>query len=1360
MIDLSLFRFLKLIVTGVEIRDTFRMLAVGVSFGSQHVQTIYFGHWSIMMVEGMGQLLSAFGVSDEMKSPMELEGWDCYSFNHNSRSRDVPILLIRSGPNSIADLRRVAKRYDTCVLISPEYDRLIIRTLEKTYVAPLESKTEYLRISDILKAHSVDTAKNEIELNAYLENAIDAIPSTAGDFENRGLFSTHYLRNRIFDDAPDVDIAALKNADTDVVGLLAALGWTADATSDMVAVVTTKQENFSIRESSADVAPSYTAISKLSEYRWVILTNGTKWRLYTSRVSASSTNYFEIHLHEPFSEMALQYLGIIFGRGSFEGKNPKIDMFFDRGKEFAAALEEDLASRIMAQDGIMLNLAKGLLSHDMKTIFDDANLVSAKKNALRIIYRVWFVAYAESRNMLPISDKKYVGVSLRNLRNRLDAYESDDDVDSCWKYLLNLFEGIRNGSPKNNLPQYNGNLFRHEVGIDDVQIHNRWIVPVLRDLLENKGDVIDYASLSVRHLGNILENVMEFTIRQAKEDIMFMVKGKKTIQVKTAKDSNYSYKKNDLHLASGEGGAVRKSTASYYTPDEFVTFLVGRGLDPIFAERAAHVAGDVESYQKNPSSQNHKICVDRLLDIQVLDPTMGSGHFLVEALNRITSWATEQLRQHPSHPLLAELDLDRNAILAEQKEKGICIDDSLLTHDILLKRKVMKRCIFGVDLNPMAVEITKLALWLDSFAIGVPLTYMDHHIKEGDSTIGTFLEDLAGSQNQSLDDWMPSQDSNKLLEAVSSSSDVTISQVYETKDRYLEYVRSVSAQSRMLDALAASTIDDTIVPKKSRLEFIHRLGRYDKDDDKIIKNVRKKVSEIRDRLKFFHWELEMRDAFTLSRRGFDLIVGNPPWDKTKPNDDEFFTPYNPAFRSLSSKTKKKIVKEELLKNTDTKSNYESYLKLFKEKKSFYTTYKKQGVGDKDLSKLVLEKALGILADGGIISMVVPSQILSSMGSADLRKEMLQRDILQLYTFENKYKIFDIDSRYRFMLLTLRNSEGKDEFPAGFYLHHLSSLQDKSREKAKFWICSKKEIVEAYPDSLIIPESTDSNTTRITSKMNRDHPKLKDCLGYDTTISLSSGFHKTNDSDLLREDGRGWPLHEGKTIHQYNHMWSNPTFTISPKAGLEHEDKPKYGGMHKKFYESYRLVFREVSSPTNMRTMISTILPPKTFDTYSIRSVVLKQDGVLVLDDWYIETISYLCGIFNSTLFDFAARQIIQMDTSTIIMQIPVPTNNKKKIANLAAKMTVGHDDFAGFAERMRVPNRALSTSERINTAAELDVLVAKSYGLDKDQYKTILDSFKSFRENPDLFTLDKITWNNNNLKEFYGQMAKKALEIF
>ena len=755
--------------------------------------------------------------------------------------------------------------------------------------------------------------------------------------------------------------------------------------------------------------------------------------------------------------------------------------------------------------------------------------------------------------------------------------------------------------------------------------------------------------------------------------------------------------------------------------------------------------------------------MDRILDIQVLDLSMGSGHFLVEALNRITLWVTGILKQHPDHPLLSEIESDRRTVIEGQRSKGITIDESLLTADILLKRKIMKSCIFGVDLNPMAVDLAKLSLWLDSFATGVPLTYMDHHLKIGDSTIGLFLDELKDKQNTTLDDWSPGAESSRMICDVASSPDITVDQVRASEDLYNKYRKSLEPTRRILDALTASKINSKILPKKGANEFIHKFGRHSKTETAEFRRARKTVNELAEKHRFFHWEIEMMDAFTDSRRGFDLIVGNPPWDKVKPSDDEFFTPYNAMFRSLKPKTKKKKIAEQILKDPTVSTKYEKYKNEYKEKSIFYSTYDLQGSGDKDLWKLVLERASDIVSENGVISMVIPSQLVANTGAVYLRKSILEKEILSLYIFENRRKIFPIHRSYRFLLLSVRNNAGSDEFSAGFYLHCLQSLDDNTSEKEKFGTLTKSRIIESSPDEYIIPEIIGKESDLLAKMSQND--SLENGIGDGWSMNLTSGFHKTNDADLLLENGRGWPVHEGKTIHQYNHEWQSHDFTANRTKGLKREGKKRvFARKHIDYYSSCRLVFRDISSPTAMRTTVAAIVQPHAFYTNTLRSFVLKYGGKIATGLEYNAKISYLCGVLNSLCFDFASRAKAQLHLSTIIKSLPFPKPiHEKRISKLAAMMTVGTSpspEFEGFAESMRIPNIPLTPAQRIETAAEIDALVAHSYHLTSDEYRTVIDSFPAFKRNPKLYDLDEIKWDNKNLKEFYGEMAELAFEYF
>lgn len=261
------------------------------------------------------------------------------------------------------------------------------------------------------------------------------------------------------------------------------------------------------------------------------------------------------------------------------------------------------------------------------------------------------------------------------------------------------------------------------------------------------------------------------------------------------------------------------------------------------------------------------------------------------------------------------------------------------------------------------------------------------------------------------------------------------------------------------------------------------------------------------------------------------------------------------------------------------------------------------------------------------------------------------------------------------------------------------------------------------------------------------------------MALTSGFHRTNDADLLRDNQRGWPVLEGKNIHQFNHAFARHQFSTSMSAGLKRAGRKRvYGNDSRAYHHSFRLAFRSISSPTNMRTVISAIIPPQVFHTHSMCSAVLRRHGRLVTDNDYNRHISYLCGVFNSMPFDYVARSKVQMNVAPVIGTIPIPNDmsHYDSIAELAARMSVGTDTFEGFAESLRLDNVRMSPPERIRATARLDALIAHSYGLSADQYQTILESFR-FAENPGLLEAESADLRDNiTLRQFYGEVRKLA----
>ena len=1229
-------------------------------------------------VEG---LLGMFGVDPSQRQRLDFgRGWECYGVQRaDGTDPHVRVVLAVRGPKNLAELKRTITV--DCVVVFVPKNALFLRALGESCSVVLEGNDDYERVGAVLQSCNFSDAKLKTEYLGGVREAIRAIPiSEVSGIVNRGVFSNHYLKSRIWDDlrrdiGPEADSVETALG-SGAKAVLAALGWKLDEAPgrthrlEGASVIVVPNSDLSVRTRD-DVAPSYTAVAELQHSQWVILTNGTVWRLYTSRVSASTTNYFEIDVSAKKVVLA-RYLATVFGAASYSGSDPQIGVFFEQSLLKAGTLQDNLRDKILRPDGLFLDIVKGVLDHDMKKKFSEQDLEGAKETALAVMYRVWFVLYAESRNLLPVRHSGYAKISLMSLRSKLDGYEGDPEGHGCWRHLLDLFGRIKDGSPEHNLPKYDGDLFKRRADIEQIDVRNRFIVRALRDLFETKGEPVDYGDLGVRHLGNIYEALLEFSVRQASRDIMLLSDKDGVREVESKAESTYSYKKNDLYMASKSGIMSRKMSASFYTPEQIVAFLVRRGLEPLLREREVKVKEDVDRYKNKRSEKNRRTCIDRLLDLQVVDPAMGSGHFLVEALNQITQWATETLNHNPGHPIVAEIERDRKTVIEEQKKKGIDIDASLLTADVLLKRRVMKRCIFGVDLNGLAVELARLSLWLDSFAIGMPLTYLNHHVKRGDSTIGSWIGDLQSSKNRSLDDWTPDLGKySGLLEQVSDSPDITVSQATESKKSHQEYEEQIRSHRLMLDALTAFKMDPGMLPKKAKAaDYLAKLSLL--SNDKEIVAIKRKIQKLACLHNFFHWEFEMADAFTDSRRGFDLVVGNPPWEKSKPSQDEFFTPHDPTFKYLKPDTKKKKRAVEILANPCLRRSHEEYIQLFRDKASFYKTYKMQGLGDKDLWQLVLECMLNLVSDGGTISVLVPSQILSNTGSEHMRRCILGMDVMQAYVFENKKKIFDIHSSYRFVLLTVRNRSGHDEFEAAFYLHNLSSLVDDFSERSKFTICSKQSINEISSVDLAVPEVSTKSYTLL-AKLSR-HNTLGSISSDEWQASLARGFDTANDADLFREDGKGWPALKGKDIHQFNSAFATPDFTVDKSDGLRRLGRKKvYVGYCTKFHESYMLVFRNITGPTNMRTMIASIMPSHTFHIDSLRSIILTRNSRTVFGDQYNRKLAHLTGVINSMTFDFIARAKIQMNASTIFKHlfVPNPSKHDGEIADSAAILTVG-----------------------------------------------------------------------------------------
>lgn len=1274
-------------------------------------------------------------------------------------TKEKSITAIRTFMNGIS------REHYIIVVSLANYDYLFIKNYNKDskikyHTYPLRTDSEYGKAISIFRKYNITA--DILTAHANLSDIVKDMISSSESFTNRGLFSTYYLEKRVFKElirkkrnmekeaSPILDVLQRGTSIKNVTSILESLGYDLKKTdngyrllinnNDTSRIIVTNHLELDVKHD--DLIPSVKAVAALQNYEWVMLTNGKIWRMYSSKVSSSSTNYFELDLEQvdDLKDERIQYFVAVFSAKSLLKKNGEshLDLIHEGSVGYSTELEVDMRGKIF--DGEMfVTLVRGVLDHNMSKEYQHHDLNDAKKKAVRILYRLLFILYAESRYLLPIDNSKYKEVSVLSIRDNLESFANDQESTTCWSNLKQLFSGINKGNPEFNLPQYGGKLFE-ESDIDHLSIRNRFLVTVIRNLTEKDGEKIDYQSLGVRHLGSIYEALLEYDVVQAKNDIVRV--DDKIIEADFASDINAKptsfIQKNDIYLSNQ--AMARKITGSYFTPEAIVKYLVKSGLEPIFEKRSAQFAKEMIKFRSG-DNKSKECCNDIMLDLKVLDPSMGSGHFLVTVADDITRWIMQLIDKYPDAPIVQIIETHRNNVIKHQKNAGIQLNRDLLTSNSILKRIVMKQCIYGIDINELSVELTKLSLWLDSFTIGMPLATLRHHIRCGNALIG--LHDDSNPKSNSLDKYINPvvKSAGSILHNISTNPDLISDDLDNDDRRMIEFYDRIDPTKKELDARCTHIIQQNT------------------NNDTIL--------TMRENHKIFHWQLEFPDAFTYIRPGFDLIVGNPPWESITPNIDEFFPRHDPSFRSYSTSYKKQVVRT-LCENPDIMEEFNNYKVHIKEQSKFFRhseQYVLRGSGTLDLWKLFLERILKLLTKDGTTSIVIPSAILANYGPKLLRKQLLlNMQIMSLYVFENKKKLFSkVHSSYKFVLLTAVNSKPSSNFKAAFNLHDIKSLYGLV-EQEKFLMMTINLIKLTSRDVYAIPELRNNQDTQIHDWIYNNHGIVKDGLDDGCyTIHYIQEFNRTKDSELFRRDGRGWPLIEGKKFHQFIPDFVNPEFTIFPDDGLaKTKNHKKYMNKNKDIHNECMLAFRNVASSTNLRTMIACLLPPNRFFTHSCNVVVLHHNRSVILNDIYYDKILYLAAIFNSTTFDYLIRQRVDINLSYYMVDsIAIPQDTcsllASQIIHHSKMLSMQHEDYAKIRKKYKYRITKLNKQQRSKIMAKLDALVARQYGISREQYQYILSTFKQTQQNIDS---ENLTWGNKDIQALNYEIQQRALKEY
>ena len=616
---------------------------------------------------------------------------------------------------------------------------------------------------------------------------------------------------------------------------------------------------------------------RFSDVKWGILTNGQKWRLYNKETSYRLSIFFEINLFDVIQNNdidSFRYFYNFFRKEAFiRGTNNTsfLERVVAESIAYSKKIGDSLKNSIYSA---VLNLSSGFFDYKNNQLDknDPIHLKIVYDNSLILLYRLLFILYAESRGLLPLKNETYQRVlSFQTIKNDIASLIDSSDKGKLltnigtnyWYRLQNLFEVINEGNEPYNIPPYNGGLFSpiKNIFLKEKTIPDLSLAKAV-DLISRSEDknFLDYSSLGIRQFGSIYEGLLDFKLNIANSDLA-LVKSKNTeiyVDINDIDNKKVieNVPKGSLYLSTGNN--ERKNTGSYYTPQYIVEYIIENTLGPKINE--------IEKQSKSGSEFK-----DRVLKLKILDPAMGSGHFLVEAVD----YLAKKLADHPEINLLDDGEEEIN----------------------YFKRMVVEQCIFGVDINYLAVELAKLSLWLHTVSDNKPLSFLDHHLKCGNSLVGTTFEDLRkpiivdttnktklqltkGEEEyfRTLGDSVYKKHFEKMVEyfkQIQKISSNNIEDVKKKEEIYKKFQDFKNAFKRLFDMKTSTAFGNEINPSAFEVMKTSPLSLETQQfqdkwtfvaEDLSIKN------------NFFNWELEFPEAFfEKDDPGFDMVIGNPPY---------------------------------------------------------------------------------------------------------------------------------------------------------------------------------------------------------------------------------------------------------------------------------------------------------------------------------------------------------------------------------------------------------------------------------------------------------------------------------------------------
>jgi len=1107
---------------------------------------------------------------------------------------------------------------------------------------------------------------------------------------------------------------------------------------------------------------------------WGFVSNGLRFRILRDNASLARQAYVEFDLEammegEAYSDFVLFWL--LCHQSRVEAERPS-ECWLERWSREAAERGARALDGLRAGvEEAIVSIGRGLLSYhgnrELRERLRRGELSRDEfyRRILRLVYGLIFLFVAEDRDLLLLPDapeaareryrRYYSTARLRALAGRRMGSDHTD-LYAMLRVVVGLL-GDGRGGESLGLPALGSVLFTNGAlaGVIDAELTNRALLDAVRALafVVDHGVMrpVDYRNLGSEELGSVYESLLELHPEIELEIGTFA-------------------------LVSAAGNE-RKSTGSYYTPTGLIVELLDSALDPVLDEAAR---------SRDPEAA--------ILALKVCDPACGSGHFLIAAAHRIAR-------------RLASVRTGDEEPSPDETRKAL--------------REVIGKVVYGVDLNPMAVELCKVALWMEAIEPGRPLSFLDHHIRVGNSLIGATpallnrgipdeafapiegddkavcaeyrkqnrIERKGGMQRLFGHGGEPWERLGRLREAMDgldAMRDDTIDDVHRKEETFERHIHSESYRfSRLLaDAWCAA-----FVWRRTREAEGDGLYPITEDEFRRLEHnpfdltpVRlEEIRRLAERYRFFHWGLEFSDVFrsrpydeideestTGWNGGFDVVLGNPPWERVKLQEKEWFASRSPEITAApNAAARKRMI--DALKQTNLLL-YDEFLdaRRVAEGESHLLRdsgrYPLCGRGDVNTYTIFSELNRSLAAPVGRVGIIVPSGIATDDTTKYFFQDLMDtRSLASLYDFENREGIFPgVHRSYKFCLLTMTGSDRPVKGGAEFVFFALAPA-DLREEERRFRL-SAEDIALLNPNTRTCPIFRSKRDAEITKAIYRRVPVLireREAEENPWGIRFGTMFHMSNDSHLFRTreqlESESWalegnvfvrggerylPLYEGRLGHQFNHRFAvepggelrevTPEESIDPKFVIEshyyvpeHDVRNWFEGRNYSC-SSALLGHRRVSRNTDERTSIACLFP---FGAASYGWIISLGPSA--------EDLMILCAGYNSFAFDYLLRNSLSQPSIPIgtFKQIPLPLPSAidEGVAGLmhrnVLELTYTAWDLAPFARDCGYDGPPFRWDEerRFLLRCELDAAFFHLYGIGRGDVEYIMGTFPIVR---------------------------------